>query len=94
MKKISRKARAKLGQDRARRREKGRKSAIKNAIKNLKPKRFSGQFVCDLCRHTRLTGYLYTTEDKDYEICKFCYDDLKNIKPHVKIIYTPMGNKR
>lgn len=94
MRKIGRKARAKLGQERTRRREKGRKSAIKNAIKDLKPKRFSDQFVCDLCRHMRLTGYLYTTEDKEYEICNFCYNDLKDIRPHVKVIYTPMGNKR
>ena len=75
-------------------RTKARNSAIKKAIKGLKGKRFTDRFVCDLCRHTQLTGYLYTTEDQEYEICKFCYDALNDIRPHVKVIYTPMGNKR
>lgn len=75
-------------------RSQSRKSSIKKAIKGLEGKRFSDRFICDLCRHTRLTGYLYKTEDREYEICKFCYDDLKDIRPHVKVIYTPMGNKR
>ena len=71
-----------------------RRSAIRKAIRNLKGKRFTDTFICDLCRHNRMTGYLYETENGEYEICKFCYDAIHDIRPYVKVLYTPMGNKR
>lgn len=74
--------------------EKSRRSAIRKEISKLEGKRFSASFVCDMCRHTRTVGYLYETEDAEYEICKFCYDALHDVRPSVKLLYTPMGNKR
>lgn len=71
-----------------------RRSAIRHSILNQKGTCFSGSFVCDLCNHTRMTGYLYKTESGDYEICKFCHDGIFGISHYVKVIYTPMGNKR
>lgn len=94
MVKIGKKAHVRRVQNKYNKLEKAKNSAIKKLIEDLKGKRFTGQFICDICRHTRMTGYLYTTDDAEYEICKFCHDALFNIKPHVKVIYTPMGNKR
>jgi hypothetical protein len=41
-----------------------------------------------------MTGYFYETEAGEYEICKFCHDGIHGISYPVKILYTPMGNKR
>lgn len=60
----------------------------------MKGKYFSGEFTCDLCRHTRLSGYVYIIESEEYEICKYCNDGIFNKKHFGKVIYTPMGNKR
>lgn len=71
-----------------------RRSAIFHSIKNRRGSRFTDSFICDFCGHTRMMGYFYKTEDGEYEICKFCYDRIHGISQHVKILYTPMGNKR
>jgi len=71
-----------------------RRSAIRRSILNRRGVRFSGSFTCDLCGHKRVTGYFFETEDGEYEICKFCHDDIHGISHPTKVIYTPMGNKR
>lgn len=71
-----------------------RRSAIRRSILNRKGSHFTGSFICDLCGHTRMTGYFYETENGEYEICKFCHDRIYGITHPVKVLYTPMGNKR
>lgn len=71
-----------------------RRSAIFHAILNRRASRFTNYFICDLCGHNRMIGYLYETDTGEYEICKFCYDKIHGIGKHLKILYTPMGNKR
>ena len=94
MGKIDKKARAKTIRSIYEKQDKSKRSAIRKTIQNLKGKRFTDTFICDLCKHTRMTGYLYETEEREYEICKFCYDAIHDIRPHTKVLYTPMGNKR
>ena len=94
MGKIGRKAHVKKVQQKYKKLEKAKNSSIRKLIEGLKGKSFTGQFVCDMCRHTRMIGYLYTTEDTEYEICKFCHDAIFDIRPHTRVLYTPMGNKR
>ena len=71
-----------------------RRSAIRRSILNKRGSRFSETFTCDLCGHTRMTGYFYETESGEYKICKFCHDGIHGISHPINIIYTPMGNKR
>lgn len=71
-----------------------RRSAIRRSILNKRGSRFSETFICDLCGHTRMTGYFYETESGEYKICKFCHDRIHGISHPINIIYTPMGNKR
>lgn len=94
MGKAGKKAHAKKISSKYNQRERERQSALKKEFRELKGKYFKGIFSCVLCRHTRSVGYVYTLDDKEYEVCKFCNDALFNKKPYVKIVYTPMGNKR
>lgn len=63
-------------------------------LSDLKGKHFTGLFVCDCCGHEMRSGYVYATEEREYEICKFCNDAIFDKKVYQKVIYTPMGNKR
>ena len=94
MGKLDRKAHVKKVQRVYDKLEKAKNSAIKKIIANLKGKRFTGKFICDMCRHNRMIGYLYATENTEYEICKFCHDSIFDVGHHTKVLYTPMGNKR
>jgi len=94
MREIDKKAQVKRVQKKYDKLEKEKILAVKKKIKKLKGTRFTGQFICDMCKHTRMIGYLYTTEDAEYEICKFCRDTIFDVGHHTKLIYTPMGNKR
>ena len=94
MGKIGRRAHVKEVQRGYNKLEREKRSSIKRTIKKLKGTRFTDQFVCDICKHNRITGYLFITEDSEYEICKFCYDAIFDVRPHTKVLYTPMGNKR
>lgn len=71
-----------------------KRSYILKKIKGIKGQRFTGAFQCPLCGHTRTMGYFYETDIEEYEICKYCYDTLHDVRPHVKVLYTPMGSKR
>ena len=90
----ARKARAKRVQRKYAKRENVKNSAIVKTISNMKGRFFTGRFKCEMCKHTRMFGYLYTTENAEYEICKFCHDDIFDVGHHSKVLYTPMGNKR
>ena len=57
-----------------------------------KPIRYS--FVCANCNIPHNVGYFYRCGANEYEVCKFCVDDIKNKSISQKLIYTPMGNKR
>lgn len=94
MGKILRKKRQKLCLKAQSHRERERKNSLIKIISSMKGKYFSGEFTCDLCRHTRLSGYVYIIESEEYEICKYCNDGIFNKKHFGKVIYTPMGNKR
>ena len=71
-----------------------RKNEIRKHVRGLKGKLMEWVFTCDLCGHKRTRGYLYKDGDKEYEICKFCNDRMLHKNNHVRILYTPMGNKR
>ena len=47
-----------------------------------------------LCGFKRTTVRHIKTDDEEFYVCKFCYDNIINRKQSSKIIYTPMGNKR
>lgn len=94
MGKIGRKALVKTVQRIYNSQDKARCAAIKKSIRDLKGERITYAFTCKLCKHTRMAGYLYETEEGEYEICKFCYDSIHHTSPYVKVVYTPMGNKR
>ena len=94
MGKILRKKKQKLCLKAQNSKESKRKNSLIKMLSDKKGKYFSGVFTCDLCRHTRLSGYIYTIDSEEYEICKYCNDGIFNKKPFGKLIYTPMGNKR
>ena len=94
MGKLLRRRREKLARKENVRQEKVRYREAAKLFVGQKGRRFAGQFVCDLCRHTRTAGYLFTIDDKEYEVCKFCHDAINDVRPSVKVIYTPMGNGR
>lgn len=94
MGKILRKRKQKLSLKAQGRRDRERKNSLIKIISGLKGKYFSGEFTCDLCRHTRLSGYVYIIDSEEFEICKYCNDAIFNKKHFGRIIYTPMGNKR
>ena len=71
-----------------------RRGEMRKHILGLKGKMFEWSFTCDLCGHQRLKGYLDKDETEEYEICKFCHDAIFDVRPHTKVLYTPMGNKR
>ena len=72
---------------------------VRAAIKNTSGKFFTGFYHCNLCRQKRWEGYEYTIGEKTYAICKKCIHPNSNTKKsgrngYMRIIYTPMGNKR
>lgn len=81
---------------------KSRKTGIQNQYKKelakkifgLKGKHFTGMFTCDLCKVTHTNGYIYTIDNVEYEICKFCNNKIHQKQNFVRIIYTPMGNNQ
>lgn len=70
------------------------KKELAKKIRGLKGKHFTGMFSCDLCKVTHTNGYLYTLNDVEYEICKFCNDKIHHKQNYIRILSTPMGNKR
>lgn len=76
------------------RKEKQRNTYFSRLLADVKGKRFTGEFVCDLCGHNRAVGYVYALDDREYEICKFCHDTLFPGHHSVRAVYTPMGNGR
>lgn len=62
----------------------------------LKGERFTGLFRCDVCGHTKMSGFFYEFEGKEYEACKDCINSMKDKRENNSIwaINTPMGNKR
>lgn len=68
----------------------GYKKNLRRAVSKATGKYFTGEFVCDLCRHTRFIGYVYDIDNVEYEICKFCNNSIHGKHDYVKIIYTPM----
>lgn len=57
-------------------------------------KHFTGMFRCDLCNVNHTNGYVYTIDNVEYEICKFCNDRIFHKSNYIRIIYTPMGNNQ
>lgn len=66
---------------------------LRKLINGGNGKHVSYNFVCDKCKNTHRSGYLFTDgEGNEYVICAYC---CKKKHDHIgKIIYTPMGNKR
>jgi CRISPR/Cas system-associated protein Cas10 (large subunit of type III CRISPR-Cas system) len=71
-----------------------RSQAIKKYLKENKGKVARYSFRCSLCGHDRNLGRYIKCEDEEFEVCKFCCDNMTNYNASSKIIYTPMGNKR
>lgn len=71
-----------------------RRNEIRKRIHGLKGKLFYSSFTCVLCGHNHTKGYLYNDGAEEYKICKYCNDALFKKHDHLKILYTPMGNKR
>ena len=67
MGKILRKKRQKLSLKAQSHRERERKNSLIKIISDMKGKYFSSEFTCDLCRHTRLSGYVYNINSEEYE---------------------------
>lgn len=74
--------------------EKGRLARMREKIINMKGKRFTGLFRCEICGHNHAIGYLYVINEEEHEICKFCNDAIFQKPRRTKIIYTPMGNNQ
>lgn len=94
MGKLGRKAHVKKVQSKFKKLKNARNSKLKNTIRDLKGEKFTGRFICAICGHTYMTGYFYSIENAEYEICKFCHDSIFDIGHRMKVVYTPMGNKR
>ena len=68
--------------------------AIDKYIKNNKGDIAKYSFKCAICGHQRHVGRYFKCGDKEFEVCKFCFDNVADFNTSSKIIYTPMGNKR
>ncbi len=90
----SKKTRRKQAMQKQKGKENAWKKALKAKIRLAKGKRFTGMFLCDLCKVSHTHGYVYNIEGEEYEICKFCYDSIFKIPHYIKILYTPMGNNQ
>jgi len=67
---------------------------IKSFIRNNKGYHFSYQFRCRLCKTTHSSGYTFYIEDEEVDICKYCYDEIKQKKGWGKEILVNMGGRR
>jgi len=91
---LSRKARERRAKKKNAKKEERKYKAFIPLLKDIKGKRFTGSFTCACCRHQMTGGYVYTTDDNEYEICKYCNDMIFGLRPRPKVVFTPMGNKR
>lgn len=71
-----------------------RRNEIRKRLFGLNGRLFYNPFTCALCGHNHTKGYVYNDGAEEYEICKFCNDSLFRKHDYIKILYTPMGNKR
>ena len=67
---------------------------IKKVVIDSKGLPIKYPFRCAICNTTHNIGYIYKIANKEFEICKFCVNDIKDRCNGTKLIYTPMGNKR
>lgn len=67
---------------------------IKEVVRYSKGLLIKYPFRCAICNVTHSNGYIYKIANKEFEICKFCVNDIKDKCNGTKLIYTPMGNKR
>lgn len=74
--------------------ERERINTLTKNLQKLKGKYFSGLFTCIMCGHTHMTGYFYSDEDKEYELCKYCNDIVFKKKNKPRLVLTPMGNNQ
>lgn len=76
-----------------------RLKALKDKLKQTKGVSVRTAFSCSLCNHSFVNGYAYTVEGDEYIICKNCNNKIHpssrtSQRFSVRVIYTPMGNKR
>jgi len=76
-----------------------RLNAIKNKLKQTKGTPIQTNFSCSLCNHSFVNGYAYMIEGEEYIVCKHCNNKIHPLnrtshQTSVRVIYTPMGNKR
>ena len=67
---------------------------LKDFVRDLKGTPIKYSFRCAICNVSHNNGYLYKISNKEFEICKFCVNDIKEKCNGTKLIYIPMGNKR
>lgn len=65
-------------------------SLFKQHIKHNKGKSIKGQFKCDICGYTHISGNLYIIGDVHKRVCKFCISGITGKGKGTKLIYTPM----
>ena len=71
------------------------KTKLREVVDNKVGVSFSGKFCCALCGRKKRIGYNYIIGSKVYHVCIRCIDPKSCVRrPFVRIIYTPMGNKR
>lgn len=67
---------------------------LKDFVRDLKGTPIKYSFRCAICNVSHSNGYLYKISNKEFKICKFCVNDIKEKYNGTKLIYIPMGNKR
>ena len=68
------------------------KTKIDKLMKTQKGEPFTYVFRCALCSNKHHEGYEFVdSKGKVYEVCNYC---CKRKNQYVRILYTPIGNKR
>lgn len=69
-------------------------SEIRTAVRNNKGYYTNQSLKCRICHIRHFGGYRFYLGNYNFLVCKYCYQDIKQITPFVKVILTNMGGKR
>lgn len=69
-------------------------SDIRSAVKNFKGYYSRQSILCKVCHTNHFGGYKYYINNYQVFVCRYCYQEIKQIKPYAKVILTNMGGKR